>query len=116
MRNFRLKNLGVIISDSGLVPFRSGAIGFALGYAGFKGVKSYIGRKDIFGRKFVYQKTNVADSLATIATLCMGEGNERTPIALIHNAPVVFSVKINRKEISINMKEDIYAPLFNKFN
>src|SRR3989338_7118235 len=85
---YKIKNLGIIISDSSLLPLRSGVIGVALGYAGFKGVKSYKGRKDIFGRKFVYQKTNVADSLATTATVCMGEGNEQQPLALITNAPV----------------------------
>ena len=113
---YKVKNLGVIISDSGLVPFRSGVIGLAIGYAGFKGAKSYKGKKDIFGRKFMYQKVNVADSLATSAVLCMGEGSERQPLALITNAPVVFKNKINKKELIIDPKKDIYAPLFNKIN
>jgi len=113
---YKVKNLGVIISDSGLVAFRSGVIGLALGYAGFKGVKSYKGKKDIFGRKFIYQKVNVADSLATAATLCMGEGNERQPLVLVKNAPVIFTAKTNKKEINFKKKEDIYAPLFNKIN
>jgi F420-0:gamma-glutamyl ligase len=116
MRNFRLKNLGVLITDSGFVPFRMGAIGLALGYAGFRGVRNYIGKKDIFGRVLEVSRTDVADSLATTAVLCMGEGDERTPIALIQNTPVVFSAKTNKKEININLKEDIYAPLFNKLN
>ena len=37
----------------------------SLGYAGFKGIKDYRGSPDIFGRKFKYSRTNVADGLAT---------------------------------------------------
>jgi len=115
-KNFKIKNLGIIISDSGLIPMRAGVIGMARGYAGIKGVKSYIGQKDIFGRKFVYSKVDVADSLATVATLSMGEGNEQQPLALITDAPVMFTKKINKKELLMNPKKDIYAPLFNKLN
>ena len=93
------------------MPLRSVVIGIAQGYAVFKGVKSYKGKKDIFGRKFIYSSTNIADSLATGATLCMGEGKEQQPLALITNAPVVFANKINKKELEINPKEDIFYPL-----
>lgn len=110
-KHFKIKNLGVIISDSGIMPLRSGVIGVAQGYAGFKGLKKYEGKKDIFGRKFIYSKTSIADSLATAATLCMGEGREQQPIALITDAPVVFKNKIDKKELKINPKEDIFYPL-----
>jgi coenzyme F420-0:L-glutamate ligase len=116
IKKFKLKNLGVVIADSRLLPLRAGAVGVTLGYAGFKGVRNYVGQKDIFGRVLRISKTDVADSLATSAVLCMGEGKERQPLALITNAPVVFTNKINKKEMNINIKEDIYAPLFNKFN
>ncbi len=115
-QKFHLKNLGVLITDSEFMPFRTGALGVALGYAGFAGVRNYIGKKDIFGRILKMSKTNVADSLATSAVLCMGEGKEQQPIAVITDAPVVFKEKINKKELIINPKKDIYAPLFNKLN
>lgn len=116
IQKFNLKNLGVLITDSGFVPLRSGAIGMAIGYAGFEGVRNYIGKKDIFGRILKMSKTDVADSLSASAVLCMGEGKERQPFALITDAPVVFTKKINRKEMKISIKKDMYAPLFNKFN
>jgi F420-0:gamma-glutamyl ligase len=116
VRKFKIKNLGIVIADSRLLPLRSGAVGIALGYAGFEGVKSYVNKKDIFGRVLKMSKTDVADSLATAAVLCMGEGNERKPLALITGAPITFKNKINKKEINISRKKDIYAPLFNKFN
>ena len=112
MQKFNLKNLGVLVADSGFMPLRSGALGLAVGYAGFQGVKNYIGAKDIFGRVLKMSKTNVADSLATSAVLCMGEGNEQRPLAIITRAPIVFTEKIKRQELIINSKKDIYAPLF----
>ncbi len=115
-KKFRVKNLGIIISDSGLLPLRSGVIAQAVGYAGFLGVKNYVGKSDIFGRKLKYSKQNIADSLATTAALCMGEGAERQPLAVINNAPVKFIEKVNKKELKINLKDDMYAPLLNKIN
>lgn len=116
MKKFRLKNFGVLIADSGLMPLRAGILGVALGYAGFSGLRNYIGKKDIFGRVLKISKTNVADSLATAATVCMGEGNERRPLALITNAPVIFTEKTKERELVISSEDDIYAPLFAKLS
>ena len=116
IQKYNLKNLGVLITDSGFIPLRSGAVGMAIGYAGFQGVKNYIGKKDIFGRVLKMSKTNIADSLAASAVLSMGEGSERQPLAIITNVPVVFTEKMNKKEMKINIKKDIYAPLFNKLS
>ena len=110
--HFHLKNLGILITDSRLLPLRAGAVGVALGYSGFKGVKSYIGEKDIFDRVFQMSRTDVADSLATSAVLCMGEGKEQQPLALITDAPILFTKKTNKKELSINIEDDLYLPLF----
>lgn len=112
MKSFRLKNLGVLITDSRLMPLRSGVVGVALGYAGFTGVKNYIHQKDIFGRIFKISKTDIADSLATSAVLCMGEGKEKQPLALVTGAPVVFRNRVKRNELMIDPTKDIYAPLF----
>ncbi len=113
---FKIKNLGVLITDSRLFPLRAGIVGVALGYAGFKGIKNYIGQKDIFGRALKVSKTDIADSLATAAVLCMGEGKEQQPLAIISGAPIAFIDKVNKKELIIDPKKDIYAPLFNKLN
>jgi coenzyme F420-0:L-glutamate ligase len=112
MQRFRLKKLGVIITDSRLMPLRTGALGIALGFAGIEGVRNYVGTKDIFGRIMKISKTNVVDSLATSAVVCMGEGRERTPLAVISGAPVVFRDKVKRSELIISPAQDIYAPLF----
>jgi F420-0:gamma-glutamyl ligase len=111
-RKFKVKNLGILITDSRIFPLRAGVVGVALGYAGFKGIRNYIGKKDIFGRILRFSRTDVADSLATSAVLCMGEGKEQQPLALITDAPVEFVKKVNEKDLIINPKEDLYQPLF----
>jgi coenzyme F420-0:L-glutamate ligase len=113
-RKYGIKNLGVIITDSAIMPLRAGVIGAALGYAGLKGVRDYRGKKDISGRVMKMSRTNVADSLATAGTLLMGEGNERHPLALITDAPVEFVEKIKKNELQIAPKEDLYWPLLKK--
>ncbi len=112
MQHFQLKNLGILITDSRLLPLRAGAVGMAVGYAGFEGVRNYIGKKDIFGRVLKMSKTDVADSLATSAVFCMGEGKEQQPLVLINDAPVCFVKKINKKELKISPNKDLYLPLF----
>jgi coenzyme F420-0:L-glutamate ligase len=111
-KHYKIKNLGVIITDSRLLPLRAGIVGVALGYAGFAGVRDYRGTPDIFGRKLKVSRTDIADSLATAAVMLMGEGAERQPLAVITDAPVVFKNKIDRNELFINPKDDIYRPLF----
>ncbi len=114
-KKFRVKNLGVLITDSRLLPLRAGAVGFAVGYAGFCGVRDYRGRPDIFGRKLKISQTDVADSLATAAVVVMGEGAEKQPLALIDDAPVKFTAAFNPDEIKIRPKDDIYWPLLKKY-
>ena len=72
-RKYKIKNLGILITDSRLLPLRAGIVGAAVGYAGFKGVRDYRGTPDIFGRTLKLSRTDVADSLATSAVFCMGE-------------------------------------------
>lgn len=110
-RSYKIKNLGVVISDSAVSPLRAGVTAHALGYAGIKGIRDYRGTKDLFGRKMSISRTNVADSLATAAALVMGEGAERQPLALVTEAPVIFVEKTNRKETNISAKDDLFGPM-----
>lgn len=114
-KHFGLKHLGVIITDSRTEPLRSGVTGKSVGYAGFKGVKSYVGKKDIFKRPFHFSKVSVADSLVGGAVFDMGEGNERKPLCIIEQACIQFSNKhVDPYETRIALKDDMYAPLFRK--
>ncbi|MBP7805280.1 MAG: coenzyme F420-0:L-glutamate ligase [Candidatus Pacebacteria bacterium] len=114
MKHYGVKKLGVLLTDSRLMPLRAGVIGVAVGYAGFKGVRDYRNTPDIFGRKLKFTQTDVADSLATAVALVMGEGKECQPIAVVEEAPVEFTEKINKKELIIPIAEDLYAPMFKR--
>ena len=46
-------HLGLIITDSMILPLRAGVIGAAVAYSGFKGVIDLRGKPDIFGKKLV---------------------------------------------------------------
>lgn len=109
---YGIKKLGVLITDSRTAPLRLGVTGVALGYAGFRGIKNYCGQKDIFGRPFKFSRVDMADSLATAAVLTMGEGKECQPLAIIEKAPIEFREKINKEELRIEIKDDMYRPLF----
>jgi coenzyme F420-0:L-glutamate ligase len=109
-RAYGIRKLGVLITDSRTYPMRSGVTGVALGYAGFKGIRDYRGKKDLFGRPFKFSQTNVADGLASAAVVVMGEGTERQPLALITEAPVAWTEKPDRTALSIPFEDDMYLP------
>lgn len=111
-KKYDVRHLGIIITDSRIIPVRAGVVGIALGYAGFRGIRDYRGTSDIFGRKLKFSRTDVADSLATTAVLVMGEGNEQQPLAIIKDAPVEFCSKTSRNELHIDIDDDMYQPLF----
>ncbi len=112
--HYKIKKLGVIITDSRLLPLRAGVVGIALGYAGIRGIREYRGTQDLNGRVMSYSRTDVADSLATAAVLMMGEGDECQPLATIMNAPVEWVEDVDKTELRIDPREDVYAPLWRR--
>lgn len=116
-RRFKVNNLGVIITDSRLTPLKRGVVGIAIGFFGFKPIRDYRGRKDIFGREFKMETSNIPDSLATAAVLEMGEGAEQTPVAIITDIPYLeFTPSLQKEKkgdylFKIPEKEDIFYPL-----
>ena len=109
---YEIKDLGILIVDSRCTLLRAGVAGVGLGWAGLKGIRDYKEKKDIFGRKFKFSRTNIVDNLASASVLVMGEGNEKQPLAIIKNAPIEFLNKVDPKELDIAVKDDIHEPLF----
>ena len=115
---YGVKDIGVIITDSHTIPLRRGVMGISLAHWGFSPLNDYRGKPDIFGRELKMTQTDVADGLAASAVLVMGEGSERTPLAVITEVPFVqFCEKprVSRKPFSsfeIHTKDDLYYPLF----
>lgn len=117
-KRFQLNKVGVIITDSRSIPLRRGNLGVALAWSGFLPVKDYRGTKDLFGRKILYEVANVADALAVAAVSVMGEGNEKTPLAILTKLNHITFVNRNpnQKEkgyFFIQPENDLFAPLFN---
>ncbi len=110
-KTWHVKDLGIVITDSMILPLRAGVIAAAVGYAGFQGVKDLRGQADIFGKKLQTTLVDVADSLATTAALLMGEAAEQQPLCIIQEAPVVFTEQTNRDEIKYPVTDDLYTPL-----
>lgn len=116
---FRLKNIGVIITDSKTTPLRWGVTGTAIAYSGFEPLNDLIGSKDLFGRELKMTKVNILDGLAASAVLVMGEGTEQTPLAVIEETDFVKFVDSDPSEAELNslkisIEDDIYAPLLTK--
>lgn len=112
----RLKNLGIIITDSHTTPLRRGVTGITLGWCGFSPLYNYIGKPDIHGKPLQVTEVNTLDALAAAAVFVMGEGDEQTPLALISGAPKVefLNHPPTPEEIDyikISLAEDLYAPL-----
>ena len=113
---FKLEELGVIITDSSsMPPMRRGAMGIMLAHSGFRAVTSLVQTKDLFGRPFQVESAAIGSGLAAAANVVMGEGVERTPIAIISDVPfVTFQNRHpNQEELSavyIPPEDDLYAP------
>jgi len=101
--------VGIVISDSRLMPTRIGCTGIAVGVSGFEPVDDERGKKDLFGRNLMVTFKATADCLATIGVFLMGESNESVPIVVIRGAAVN---RTNRslcmKDMTVKPKIDIY--------
>jgi F420-0:gamma-glutamyl ligase len=95
---------------------RRGVTGICLGWCGFEPFYSYIGKPDIYGNLLHSTQINLLDSLATSASLVMGEGNEQTPLALIQNTPKInfqnHSPSFDEEQsVIVTMDKCLYSPL-----
>ena len=98
---------GVIVSDSMNRPWRMGTIGGAIGSAGVAVLDDRRGGHDIYGRELKVTMINRADSIATAATLVMGETTEKTPVALVRGFPQEDSPQTAR-DIIRPLEEDMF--------
>jgi F420-0:gamma-glutamyl ligase len=118
-QHYGVSEVGVIMSDSRSMPLNWGVVGHGIAYCGFEPLYSYIDQPDLFGRKMQMERTSVVQSLVTVGTLVMGEGNEMTPMAVINDIPRIKFVDHEPTDAEIkalmpNLKDDIYAPLLNR--
>jgi len=77
------RKLAVIIADTYSRPLRVGQVDFAIGIAGMEPIVDYRGLEDMFGYSLRYKYVGLADEAAAAAELVMGQGTERTPVAIV---------------------------------
>ena len=75
--------IAVIISDSMGRALRGGIINNAIGCYGLEPIKSYLGKKDLFGYELQVTTVAIADELTGAAELLIGEADEAVPVVLI---------------------------------
>jgi coenzyme F420-0:L-glutamate ligase / coenzyme F420-1:gamma-L-glutamate ligase len=103
------KKIGIVLSDSRILPMRKGTVGVALACSGFEPVIDLKGTKDLFGNVLKYTSQNVADCLASIGTLVMGESDASTPVIILRGLKIKFTNKpISSESLAIESKFDIY--------
>jgi len=114
-KEYGVKKLAVIITDSKSDFLRRGATGFALAWDGIDPLRDYRGTADLFGRVIRFEMANLIDSLAAAANLHMGETTERTPLVVIRDAPnIVFknrSTKVADDQLYVSPEDDLFAPI-----
>ncbi len=104
--------IGVIIGDSRVQPLRRGTSGLALGVAGFVPVIDDRGRKDLSGREMKMTRRAIADNLMSAAEILSGEVDEKVPLVLIRNAPIILSEEDLTETMSIPPSECMYFSTF----
>jgi coenzyme F420-0:L-glutamate ligase / coenzyme F420-1:gamma-L-glutamate ligase len=75
--------IGVVVSDSRLMPTRKGTVGVALAAAGMDAIVDFRGKPDLFGNILKVTSQAVADDLCSGAQIVMGEADESIPIVLV---------------------------------
>jgi len=112
-RQFLLRyqiHVGIIIADSRLMPARSGTVGVAIACSGLEPITDLRGKKDLYGNPLKVTFQAVADDLASIANLKMGEGNEAIPAALVRDAGVKLTDRrIRENEMAIAYDQCVYV-------
>ncbi len=112
LKKHKIRSLGLIATDSHVLPMRWGTVGISIGFYGFEPLQDYRGKKDIFGRKLKVTQKNIVDALAATAVFLMGEGSECVPLLILRGvAGIRFTRKDTYKKLVIPPKQDIYYPL-----
>lgn len=114
-QRFGLREIGVIITDSTCRPMRLGVSGIALAFSGFRPLRDYVGQSDLFDRPFKVSQADIVGGLASTAVLMMGEGAERTPLALLREVTVADFVDRDPTaeelgSLRIPLADDLFAP------
>ena len=100
-------HVAVVITDTFGRPFREGQANVAVGVAGIRPIKSYIGKKDMFGRRLHVTEIAVADEIASAAELAMGKSGG-IPVAVVRGYGYEKDTKASSKPLVRKKKTDLF--------
>jgi coenzyme F420-0:L-glutamate ligase/coenzyme F420-1:gamma-L-glutamate ligase len=101
------KEIAVVIMDTFGRPFREGQVNVAIGVAGMSPIKSYIGSRDMYGRKLRVSEIAVVDEIASAAELVMGK-SEGTPAVIMRGYKYEKAAKSSAKLLQRSRKQDLF--------
>jgi len=99
-------NVGIIISDTFGRPFRKGQVNIAIGVAGIDPIKSYIGKRDMFGKILRVTEIAIADEITSAAELVMGKSS-RVPVSIVRGYDFNFNDSSISK-VTRSKKDDLF--------
>ncbi len=103
-------DVGVVLTDSWLVPGRLGTSGVALATAGFRPVQDERGKQDLFGNPMTVTQRGLADTISSATQLVMGERDEATPLAVVRGSGVVLDdAPVSVADVAIPWQQCIYV-------
>jgi len=112
-RKFMLRHnahVGIIITDSRLMPGRVGTVGVAIACSGIEPTSDLRGEKDLYDNVLKVTFQAIADDLASIANLKMGEGSDATPCVLIRDSDArLTDRKIRESDMAISYEQCVYV-------
>lgn len=101
------KEIAVVITDTFGRPFREGQVNVAIGVAGINPIKSYIGSRDMYGRKLRVSEIAIVDEIASAAELVMGK-SKGVPAAIIRGHKFKKATKSSANSLLRSREQDLF--------
>jgi len=108
MRFRRGVEIGVVVSDSRLMPTRKGTVGVALSAAGMEAIVDLRGKPDLFGNVLKVTSQAIADDLCSGAQVVMGEANESVPIVLVRGLNATAGRRYGMSSFAVDPEQCVY--------
>ena len=103
-------DVGIVLTDSWLMPGRLGTGGVALATAGFHPIQDERGKPDLFGNPMAITQRGLADAISAAAQLVMGERDEATPLAIVRGSGVNLDDRpVSVADVAIPWQQCIYV-------
>ena len=99
------RRVGVIITDTGGRCFRRGVVGYAIGSSGVEVLRSWVGKRDLFGNPLERTVECTVDEIAAFANLIMGEGDWGIPAVVFRGLDVIGEGRVS--DVYRSDREDV---------